>query len=202
MILALVLALLLDQLTKALVMEAKVFRVTLIPGILWLEKVTNTGMAFGMFSSYTDEITIVSTIIVVVLAIYHKRFVGIQRIAVGLIMGGALGNIVDRIRFGRVVDFIRLRYYPAIFNIADVFIVIGGILIAISYLWGDRGEAEGHGEGERLETGQVPPGKAPEVVIPLDDTEGYTGWEGACGWLDQKAELQGQEWRDGGGTDS
>ena len=198
MVLALVVSLLLDQITKAWILKADVFRLTLIPGVLWLERISNTGMAFGMFSSYTDQITIVSTVIVIVLSIFHKNFTGIQRTAVGMIIGGALGNIIDRIRFGSVVDFIRLRYYPAIFNVADTAIVIGGILIAISYLWGERREAGGDSSGRRMEIGQVPEGKTPRLDIEIYDPESYKGWEGVCGWIDQKAELQGQERRDGG----
>jgi signal peptidase II len=190
-----VLTILIDQLTKALIVRASIFRVTLIPGFLWLEKVTNTGIAFGMFSSYTDQITVISIVVVIVLAIYQKRFRGIQRVAVGMIIGGALGNIVDRIRFGKVVDFIRLRYYPAIFNVADSLIFIGGVIIALTYLWGVKCEAEGHGKGKGMETGQVSPRKTAQLDIPIDDPESYKGWQGVCGWLDQKAQLQGKGWR-------
>jgi len=62
-----------------------------------------------------------------------------------MIVGGATGNIVDRFRFGYVVDFINLRYFPAIFNIADLFITIGGVLIVLSLLMGEK-KLESHGE--------------------------------------------------------
>ncbi len=193
MVLALVLVLLLDQITKALVLEARIFRVAVVPGFLWLERATNTGIAFGMFSTHTDQITIISIAVVIFLAIYYTKFTPVQRVFIGMIIGGALGNIVDRIRFGRVVDFIRMRYYPAIFNVADSFIVIGGILLALTYLWGDELGSKGDEEGRRMETGQVSTGKAPKLDIQIYDPESYKGWEGACGWLDQKTELQGEE---------
>ena len=198
MVLALVLVLLLDQITKVLIVEAGIFRVSIIPGFLWFERATNTGIAFGMFSSHTDQITVISIAVVIFLSIFYTRFSRIQQVFIGMIIGGALGNIVDRIRFGRVVDFIRMRYYPAIFNVADSFIVIGGILLALTYLWGDKFGSEGDEKRRGMETGQIPTGKAPELDIPLYDPESYKGWEGACGWLDQKAELQSEERRDGG----
>ncbi len=199
MVLALVLVLLLDQITKVLITEAGVFRLTVIPGFLWFERATNTGIAFGMFSSHTDQITMISIAVVIFLAIYYTRFSHVQQIFIGMIMGGALGNIIDRIRFGKVVDFIRMRYYPAIFNVADSFIVIGGILLALTYLWGDKFGSKGDEKRRGMETGQVFAREASKLDISLYDSESYKGWEGACGWLDQKAELQGEERRDGEG---
>ena len=198
MVLALVLVLLLDQITKTLVVEAGIFRVAVVPGIVWFERATNTGIAFGMFSSHTDQITIISIAVVVFLAIYYTKFTRVQQVFIGMIIGGALGNIVDRIRFGKVVDFIRLRYYPAIFNVADSFIVIGGVLLALTYLWGDKFGFKGNEEGAGLETGQISAGKTPELDLTLYDPESYKGWEGACGWLDQEAELQSERRRDSG----
>ncbi len=190
--------LLLDQLTKAIIVEARIFRLTLIPGFLWLEKASNSGIAFGMLSSYSNQVTIIDVVVIVFLAIFYRRFSTTQKVAIGMIIGGALGNLVDRIRFGRVVDFIRMRYYPAIFNIADTFIVIGGILIAITYLWGDRFDSESYREGERMEIGQISPRKASKLDIEIDDPESYKGWQGVGGWLEQEAKLQGQDWRNSG----
>jgi signal peptidase II len=55
-----------------------------------------------------------------------------------MIVGGAIGNVIDRFRLGYVVDFINLRYFPAVFNVADLFITIGGILVLVSLLRGEQ----------------------------------------------------------------
>ncbi len=166
---------------------------TVVPGFLWLERATNTGIAFGMFSTHTDQITVISIAVVIFLAVYYTKFTRVQQVFIGMIIGGALGNIVDRIRFGKVVDFIRMRYYPAIFNVADSFIVIGGILLALTYLWGDKFDSESDEKGRGMEIRQISSREASELDITFYDPESYKGWEGACGWIDQKTKLQGKE---------
>ncbi len=200
MVLSLIIALLADQISKAIVSSMEGYmRIALVPGVLWVVKVTNTGMAFGMFSTYTDVITIVSIIVAVFLSLLPVTAdIGrLGRVSLGMIVGGALGNIIDRVRFGRVLDFIELRYFPAIFNLADAFITIGGLLFVLAYIWRERCEDRGHAEGERLETGQASSGQASEVDIEVYDTEGDKRRESTGERGQEETQLQSEERRDG-----
>jgi len=197
-----VLVLIADQISKAIVSSmGGYFRITLVPGLLWIVKTSNTGIAFGLFPDYTDVITWISIAVSVVLCFVPKFFnpTKLTNVATGMIIGGALGNIVDRLRFGKVVDFIELRYFPAIFNIADTFITVGGVLFVLSYIWREKkSEVAGYGEGSGLETGQIPTGEVTEMDIENDDTESNKRGESPCGGLDEETQLQGQ----GGGDDN
>ncbi|MFM8563405.1 MAG: signal peptidase II [Acidimicrobiia bacterium] len=100
----------------------------------------NGGMAFGRGQSLGAIIGVVATVVVVGLLVSLKRGNGpLATIAVGLIVGGAIGNIVDRLFReeawfrGRVVDFIDFQWFP-IFNVADACINVGGALLVIGFL--------------------------------------------------------------------
>jgi signal peptidase II len=102
----------------------------------WIIHITNTGSAFGAFQGYSLVLAIIAIIGLFVLSglgifIYRKypQFVNIpNRIALGLILGGDLGNLIDRLRFaGHVTDFIDPGFFP-VFNVADSAITIGVIL--------------------------------------------------------------------------
>jgi signal peptidase II len=104
--------------------------------------ITNTGSAFGAFQGYSLVLTIIAIVGLFVLSgmgifIYRKypRFVNItNRIALGLLLGGDLGNLIDRIRFGgQVTDFIDPGFFP-VFNVADSAITIGVILVIYAIL--------------------------------------------------------------------
>jgi signal peptidase II len=110
-------------------------------GFLQIIHIQNTGSAFGAFQGYSLALTIVAILGLVVLSwlgifIYRRypQFVNIpNRIALGLILGGDLGNLIDRLRFGRVTDFIDPGFFP-VFNVADSAITIGVILIIYALL--------------------------------------------------------------------
>jgi signal peptidase II len=104
--------------------------------------ITNTGSAFGAFQGYSLVLAVIAVIGLFVLSgmgifIYRKypRFVNItNRIALGLLLGGDLGNLIDRIRFGgQVTDFIDPGFFP-VFNVADSAITIGVILVIYAIL--------------------------------------------------------------------
>ena len=104
--------------------------------------ITNTGSAFGAFQGYSLILAVIAVIGLFVLSgigifIYRKyrRFVNIpNRIALGLLLGGDLGNLIDRIRFGgQVTDFIDPGFFP-VFNVADSAITIGVILVIYAIL--------------------------------------------------------------------
>ena len=200
------LVLIADQISKAIISSmGGYFRITLVPGLLWIVKTSNTGIAFGLFPNYTDVITWISIVVSVVLCFIPRIFNSkkLTNIATGMIIGGALGNIVDRLRFGKVVDFIELRYFPAIFNIADTFITIGGVLFVLSYIWREKkSESASYGKGSRLETGQVPTGETTEMDFKDDDTESDKRGESSRRELNEETQLQGQGGRNDNDRDT
>ena len=128
-----IIILVLDQITKYIInmKPQETFTVSIIPGVLYIARVTNSGAAFGMFQSRTNILIIIS-IIAIILIIILKIKLNIKSVlynlSLGLVLGGALGNLVDRIFIGEVTDFLHLAYF-AVFNVADSFIVIGFCII-------------------------------------------------------------------------
>jgi len=124
-----------DQLTKAIV-RANLDLYERFPsgGNFHFTHIMNTGASFGLFPDQTFLLIIASLIgIVVLLALYHNHpFPGLLlRVSLGLQLGGALGNFVDRVRLGAVTDFVELAWWP-VWNLADASILIGiGILMAL-----------------------------------------------------------------------
>lgn len=98
--------------------------------------VTNTGTALGMFPQLGTIFMVIAILVVVGIIIFHRRL-PIEspwvRLALGLQLGGALGNLADRLTSGSVVDFVDIGFWP-IFNLADVAIVVGVTLLAY-YFW-------------------------------------------------------------------
>lgn len=123
----------LDQWSKWLVMERMVFgeSVPIIEGIFHLTYVTNPGAAFGMMAYKTTFFIVVTLVVVAGLAYYFTRISNdrlLLKTGLALQVSGAVGNLIDRLRFGHVVDFFDFRVWP-VFNVADVGICIGvGIL--------------------------------------------------------------------------
>jgi signal peptidase II len=98
-----------------------------------IRHVQNSGIAFGLFSNATAAVIVVTAIAVAWMLVYFARSGArhpVLPVALGLVIGGSVSNLADRVRLGFVTDFLDLRYWPA-FNLADSFIVIGvGILLA------------------------------------------------------------------------
>jgi signal peptidase II len=129
----------LDQATKQLVTSAleRGDEQRVIAGIK-IVNVRNTGVAFGQLSGGGAAVAIVVALAVVALLVYFARHAQ-QRwmwLPTGLLLGGALGNIIDRVRLGAVVDFIKLPYWPA-FNVADAAITVAVIVLLLVAEWGD-----------------------------------------------------------------
>ena len=141
------LILVLDQITKILVQysipfESSYFapdRVTIIEDFFYLVHIGNKGAAWGMFSEYSGILTLLSFAVLLFIFCFRKQLElhrGTMQIAFGLLIGGILGNLIDRIRVGHVIDFIDIHLpftlpyilpygrWPA-FNIADSAIVVG-----------------------------------------------------------------------------
>ena len=108
-------------------------------GFLRLTHVTNTGSAFGLFQGHSFALTIVALVGIAVILLYalfvYRRFPFLDnmpnRVALGLILGGTAGNLIDRLRLGYVTDFIDFGFWPA-FNLADSAVVVGVIIFAYS----------------------------------------------------------------------
>ncbi len=128
-----------DQLVKSLVASAigpggSESRVEVVDGWLALEYTQNTGAAFGMLSGLVPILTAASIAILMVLLMFYMRQASPppwQTAAIGLISGGALGNLIDRVRLGHVVDFLSVGPWPN-FNIADSAITVGVLIL----IWG------------------------------------------------------------------
>ena len=125
----------LDQATKALALLflPKIPTVPLIPGIFHLTLVHNTGVAFGLLKGYRVPVLWGTAFLIVGLFFYVLRTWKWKRAgwnwSLGLILGGAVGNLVDRLRFNAVIDFLDFRIWP-VFNIADSCITIGAFFLA------------------------------------------------------------------------
>lgn len=116
--------------------------IKIIDGFLYITHTRNTGAAWGIFGEHTEYLAIfsvVATIALIVLLLYIKRAFGAFSLA--LIIGGAVGNAIDRIRLGWVVDFIDAYIFgydfPA-FNVADSAITVGVFLLIIYMLFVHR----------------------------------------------------------------
>ncbi|HTE19221.1 MAG TPA: signal peptidase II, partial [Armatimonadota bacterium] len=129
---------LLDQWTKHLVerfLPLDGIPVPLLPGVVWLAHVHNPGMAFGQLRGAGPLLIVAAVAAVVFIVVYRARLLrGGERmhpvLAVGLALplGGAVGNMLDRIRLGKVVDFIYLGWFP-VFNVADSAITVGAVAL-------------------------------------------------------------------------
>lgn len=137
----------LDLTCKQWATEHQHARVELLPGVLSTTFTTNTGATFGLFGGRAQILAVVSVVIlgaVLVLWWLEARQSLVASLAVGLIAGGALGNLRDRLLLGYVVDFLHLDilpWWPA-FNIADVATVVGVLVMAVWLAWPRRKACE------------------------------------------------------------
>ena len=134
-------AVLADQVTKRIVTHTLgLDQAEHVIGPLSIHHVQNSGIAFGLFSSATVGVTVVTAIAVVWMLVFFARSGARHPVlpaALGLLIGGSVSNLVDRIRLGHVTDFIDFRYWPA-FNLADSFIVIGVAILLGALVASDR----------------------------------------------------------------
>ncbi len=138
----------LDQLTKWIVVHRLGLRlhdsIHIIPGIFSITLVHNSGIAFGLFPGLPDVfmvITLVSMLIVLYFYLTVEPRSVLLTVGCALILGGAMGNLVDRFRFNYVVDFINFSFWPA-FNIADSSVSIGVALLLVDFFRGKKGTAK------------------------------------------------------------
>jgi len=131
-----------DQLTKWIVASNLAPDDSLhVLGPFWIRHVQNSGIAFGFFPSATAAVIVLTAGAVAWMLAYFARSGGrhpVLPMALGLVLGGSVSNLSDRIRLGHVTDFLDVRYWPA-FNLADSFIVIGVGIIVAALVLADRG---------------------------------------------------------------
>ena len=125
----------LDLVTKVLAASnLNMHSITLIPNLIDFIYTENTGAAFGMLSNNTWFLigfTAVFIVAFVLFDIFNHSKNWFYRIGYVLVLAGAIGNLVDRIMFGFVRDFIAISFFPFIFNVADIFVTVGTVLLMI-----------------------------------------------------------------------
>ncbi len=135
MVLATFSLLLLDQITKILAINLLDEPVKLIGNFLTLETTFNPGIAFGI-GIHPKLILVLSVFLIVLVLKIARDEMNFENVfskwAISLILAGAFGNVLDRINKGEVLDFISFNFWPA-FNLADIFIVAGVILVILKY---------------------------------------------------------------------
>jgi signal peptidase II len=130
-----------DQLTKQVVSRTLAVGETAdIVGPFSLHHVQNSGIAFGLFSSRTTIVIAITAVAVGWMVWFFARSGRrhpVLPVALGLVLGGSLANLIDRIRLGHVTDFLDLEAWPA-FNLADTFIVVGVAVLFSALVLADR----------------------------------------------------------------
>jgi signal peptidase II len=130
-------AVLLDQLTKAAVSRLPLGAdIALVPGVLSITHARNTGAAFSMFHGQNAPLIIVTLAVLAGIAWHWRKMPAGHAPYWALIVGGAIGNLIDRVRIGGVTDFIAFSFWPA-FNVADVAVTLGALLLAYR-LWREK----------------------------------------------------------------
>lgn len=121
------------------------YRLTVIKNFFYINYVKNTGAAFSILKGYTY----IFIILAIIASFYICKFCisddnkNIEIFGYSLLLSGIIGNLCDRLFRGYVIDFLSFKifnYYFPIFNFADIFIVVGAILIIIDLIWGKRNE--------------------------------------------------------------
>jgi signal peptidase II len=130
-----------DQVTKQIVVsQLELGESVHVVGPLDIRHVTNPGIAFGLFSSWATAVTILTAVAVAWMLFYFARAGArhpVLPVALGLLVGGSLANLADRLRLGHVTDFLDLRFWPA-FNLADSFIVVGVAILLVALVSAER----------------------------------------------------------------
>jgi signal peptidase II len=156
---------LLDQVTKAWIWNMlgpeEGTSVPVLGSWLSFTFVKNTGISFGLFRGIPHFFTITSVLISIGAILFYRYHLPNHRpwvqISLGLIVGGAIGNIIDRLRLGFVIDFVHVSWFPGIFNVADSAITIGVIMLAgYLLLYGDSpSEARRDSRGDEALLGEL-----------------------------------------------
>lgn len=139
-----------DQLSKYYIQQnmALGMSIPVIENIFHITYILNAGAAFGIMEHETIFFIVVAVVLIGGIVYVFPRIPSeyrVLRIGIGLMAGGAVGNVIDRARTGYVVDFFDFRIWP-IFNIADIAIVVGVGFIIYTLLFNQNLKGESHGE--------------------------------------------------------
>ena len=130
-----------DQLTKQVVGRTLALGESVdIAGPFSIHHVQNSGIAFGLFASRTSIVIAITAVAVCAMLVFFARSGGrhaVLPVALGLVLGGSIANLIDRVRLGHVNDFLDFVAWPA-FNLADTFIVVGVAFLFGTLVLGDR----------------------------------------------------------------
>lgn len=141
-----------DQFSKYIIRQnvSLAESIPVIKRIFHITYVENTGIAFGLFPQGHFLFIAISFIIISVIIFFERKKIIKslkEKICLGLILGGASGNLIDRLRFGFVIDFLDFRIWP-VFNLADSGVCIGGILMLFFILRKRPRKERTSGDGE------------------------------------------------------
>ena len=140
------LAFLADQLSKRWAMAfLNQYGVTRIHPLLTMREIYNEGIAFGMFQGIGPLVGWLTIVVVIGLFVYLTRLPPEQRLlraGLAILIGGALGNLIDRVTTGRALDFLETPLRPGIFNLADTFIYLGIFLIFLGSFFASRSKED------------------------------------------------------------
>jgi len=127
---------LLDRITKLLVLNNMNVgeSIAVIQGFFHLTYILNPGAAFGILAGQRWFFVVVAVVVLGLIVYFQNKLPAEQkllRVCMGMIAGGAIGNLLDRLFISKVIDFLDFKIWPYIFNVADSMIVVGGILMVI-----------------------------------------------------------------------
>ncbi len=173
-------AVVLDQWTKRLATEHLAYGppVRIVDELVQLTYTRNSGIAFGLLAGRNFPLyvfSIVAAVAVIVLFVRHERLSVVRHLSLALILGGAVGNLIDRVKTGEVVDFILLAWrgheFP-VFNLADVAVTTGVALFALAW-------SHDHDHAQAPESAAA--GAETEPHEPDDRSERAAGGSGPAG---------------------
>ncbi len=122
-----------DQVTKAVVVAAEEDLPVTVFGGVRLEMVHNTGVSFSLFTGRGWLVTLMVGIVVLAVLVAFFTLPRRFSIPLALLLGGSLSNLIDRFRFGYVVDFVAVYWWPR-FNVADLAIIAGAALVVLAVM--------------------------------------------------------------------
>lgn len=133
------LVVIIDQITKALaVANLKIGEShPIINKFFYLTLVQNTGAAFGLFKNQAAFFIFISVVVIIFMVFFLSKRKVVQYLPLALILGGAIGNLIDRLRLGYVIDFLDFRVWP-VFNFADSCISVGTFLLFLLIIRGRK----------------------------------------------------------------